>query len=232
MSGKPHDVEKLKMWVRDYKIGGIVFFAAPPSVQARVTNEVQAISKVPLFIGEDFEWGLAMRLDSTDRFPYAMALGAMQENVELIEAMGSQVGKQCRRMGVHINYAPVVDVNNNIDNPVINFRSYGSDKEDVARKGMAYVKGLQSQHVIATAKHFPGHGDTRVDSHKDLPVIAHDSAHLHEVELYPFKKLIDAGVAGIMTSPPGCAGFGKTGGNRCYLFQSHCNRSVKIPIKF
>lgn len=200
MSGKPHDVEKLKMWVRDYKIGGIVFFAAPPSVQARVTNEVQAISKVPLFIGEDFEWGLAMRLDSTDRFPYAMALGAMKGNEHLIEAMGQEVGRQCRRMGVHINYAPVVDVNNNIDNPVINFRSYGSDKEDVARKGMAYVKGLQSQNVIATAKHFPGHGDTRVDSHKDLPVIGHDSARLHEVELYPFKKLIDAGVAGIMTA--------------------------------
>lgn len=200
VSGKPHDVEKLKMWVRDYKIGGIVFFAAPPSVQARITNEIQATSKVPLFIGEDFEWGLAMRLDSTDRFPYAVALGAMNGNEQLIEAMGKEVGRQCKRMGVHINYAPVVDVNNNIDNPVINFRSYGSDKEDVARKGMAYVRGLQSQNVIATAKHFPGHGDTRVDSHKDLPVIAHDSTRLHEVELYPFKKLIDGGVAGIMTA--------------------------------
>lgn len=200
MSGKPHDVEKLKMWVRDYKIGGIVFFAAPPSVQARVTNEVQAISKVPLFIGEDFEWGLAMRLDSTDRFPYAMALGAMRGNEELIEAMGREVGRQCRRMGVHINYAPVVDVNNNVDNPVINFRSYGSDKDDVALKGMAFMRGLQSQNVIATAKHFPGHGDTQVDSHKDLPVIAHDSARLHAIELYPFKKLIDAGVGGIMTA--------------------------------
>ncbi|MFN8317884.1 MAG: glycoside hydrolase family 3 N-terminal domain-containing protein [Saprospiraceae bacterium] len=200
VSGKPHDVEKLKMWVKDYKIGGIVFFAGPPSVQARISNELQAISKIPLFIGEDFEWGLAMRLDSTDRFPYAMALGAMKGNDQLIEAMGQEVGRQCRRMGVHINYAPVVDVNNNIDNPVINFRSYGSDKEEVARKGMAYVKGLQSQNVIATAKHFPGHGDTRVDSHKDLPIIGHDSTRLHAVELYPFKKLIDSGVAGIMTA--------------------------------
>ena len=200
VSGKAHDLEKLKSWVRDYKIGGIVFFAAPPSVQARITNELQAISRVPLFVGEDFEWGLAMRLDSTDRFPYAMSLGAMTGDDELIEAMGREVGRQCKRMGVHINYAPVVDVNNNIDNPVINFRSFGSDKEAVARKGIAYMKGLQSQNVIATAKHFPGHGDTQVDSHKDLPVIAHDSVRLHTVELYPFQSLINAGVGGIMTA--------------------------------
>jgi beta-N-acetylhexosaminidase len=212
-------------------LGASFFFAAPPSVQARITNEIQATSKVPLFIGEDFEWGLAMRLDSTDRFPYALALGAMNGNEQLIEAMGKEVGRQCKRMGVHINYAPVVDVNNNIDNPVINFRSYGSDKEDVARKGMAYVRGLQSQNVIATAKHFPGHGDTRVDSHKDLPVIAHDSTRLHEVELYPFKKTHRRGCSRHHDRTFGCACIGKTGRNRRYLFKGHRNRLTKITTQ-
>ena len=124
-SGKPHDVAKLKNWVKDYNIGGIVMFAAPPTVQARIVNELQAMSKVPMFIGMDLEWGVAMRLDSTVRFPYQMTLGALQGNEKLLYDMGVEVGIQCRRMGVHINYAPVVDVNINPNNPVINFRSFG-----------------------------------------------------------------------------------------------------------
>lgn len=198
-SGKPHDVEKLAGYVRDYKVGGIVFFAAPPSVQARLTNYLQSISKTPLFIGEDFEWGLAMRMDSTDRFPYNMTLGAI-EGEQYLEEMGKEIGRQCKRLGVHINYAPVVDVNVNINNPVINFRSIGEDKIKVTNKALAIMKGMQSQNLIATAKHFPGHGDTDVDSHKDLPVINHDKKRLQEIELFPFQTLIDNGVAGIMTS--------------------------------
>ncbi|MBK8624975.1 MAG: serine hydrolase [Saprospiraceae bacterium] len=199
-SGKAHDVETLKMWVRDFHIGGIVFFASNPTTQATITNELQALSKIPLIIGQDFEWGVGMRLDSADRFPYAATIGAIQGHENLLEAMGSEVAKQCKRIGVHINYAPVVDVNNNPNNPVINFRSYGADKENVASKGLAYMVGMQKHHVLCTAKHFPGHGDTDVDSHHDLPLIPHDRNRLHDVELYPFKKLIAQGLSGIMTA--------------------------------
>ena len=199
-SGKPHDTAMLKQWVRDYKIGGIVFFASSPSTQALLTNELQSMSRVPMLIGQDFEWGVGMRLDSTDRFPYAASIGAISGNDHLIEAMGREVGRQCKRIGVHINYAPVVDVNNNPNNPVINFRSFGSDRDQVTAKGLAYMKGMQSQNLLCTAKHFPGHGDTDVDSHNDLPLISHDKIRLQEIELYPFKKLIENGLSGIMTA--------------------------------
>lgn len=199
-SGRPHDVPKLEEYVTKYHVGGIVFFAGPPTVQAEITNRLQSLSKVPLMIGEDFEWGLAMRIDSADRYPYNMAIGAMEGNEDLIEAMGAEVGRQCKRLGVHVNYAPVVDVNVNPNNPVINFRSYGENKNLVARKALAYMKGLQSQNIIATAKHFPGHGDTDVDSHHDLPLILHDKKRLEEIEFFPFQTLVDGGLAGIMTS--------------------------------
>lgn len=199
-SGKPHDVEMLKMWVRDYHIGGVVFFASNPAAQAQVTNQLQSLAKTPLLIGQDFEWGLGMRLDSTDRFPYAVALGAVVGSEDLLVEMGREVGRQCKRIGVHINYGPVVDVNNNPNNPVINFRSYGSDKNNVADKGLAYMLGMQSQNILCTAKHFPGHGDTDVDSHHDLPLISHDKKRLKSTEIYPFQKLIDRGLSGIMTA--------------------------------
>ena len=199
-SGKGYDPQKLLKWVKDYHLGGMVFFAGQPTVQAQITNDLQAASKIPLFIGEDFEWGVAMRLDSTVRFPYQMALGAMSGNEDLIERMGREVGRQCNRLGVHINYAPVVDVNNNPNNPVINFRSFGEDKNNVTRKALAYMRGMQSQKLITSAKHFPGHGDTGVDSHFDVPLIAHDKTRLNDIELYPYKELIKNGLSGIMTA--------------------------------
>jgi beta-glucosidase-like glycosyl hydrolase/CubicO group peptidase (beta-lactamase class C family) len=199
-SGKGYDPQKLINWVREYHLGGIVFFAGQPTTQAYITNQLQAVSKVPLFIGEDFEWGLAMRMDSTVRFPYQMTLGAMQGNEDLIEEMGKEVGRQCKRLGVHINYAPVVDVNNNPNNPVINFRSFGEDKMNVTRKALAYMRGMQSQKILTSAKHFPGHGDTGVDSHYDLPLIAHDKSRLLDIELYPYKELIKNGLSGVMTA--------------------------------
>jgi beta-N-acetylhexosaminidase len=199
-SGKGYDPEKLKSWVKEYKIGGVVFFAGQPSTQAKLANELQAMSKVPLLVGVDMEWGLAMRLDSTVRFPYQMALGAMQGGEDLIYRMGEEVGRQSKRMGIHINYAPVVDINNNPQNPVINFRSFGEDKIAVANKALAYMKGMQSQKIITSAKHFPGHGDTGVDSHYDLPVISHDSTYLTQNELFPYYYLIKNGLSGIMTS--------------------------------
>ncbi|MBK9255248.1 MAG: serine hydrolase [Saprospiraceae bacterium] len=200
LSGRGYDIPKLEIWVKDYKIGGLVFFAGNPVDQATLTNHLQSLSKIPLLIGEDFEWGLAMRMENTDRFPYQMTLGAMDKKNGLIEEMGAEIGRQCRRLGVHINYAPVVDINNNPNNPVINFRSFGEDRNSVTLKSLAYMKGLQSQKVISTAKHFPGHGDTDVDSHYDLPVVRHSIKRLDSLELFPFKTLIENGLSGIMTA--------------------------------
>ncbi len=199
-SGKGYEPEKLMQWVKEYQIGGVVMFAGQPSVQAAIINDLQAASAVPLLVGMDLEWGLAMRLDSTVRFPYQMSLGAMQGGEDLIKKMGEQIGLQCKRLGVHVNYAPVVDINNNPNNPVINFRSFGEQKVDVANKALAYMQGLHSKNIIATAKHFPGHGDTGVDSHYDLPLIAHPKSRLDDLELYPYKQLISNGLSGVMTA--------------------------------
>lgn len=188
------EIEKL---IREEKIGGLIFFQGTPSKQAQLTNLYQRQTKVPLLLSIDAEWGLAMRLDSTTQFPYQMALGAIQ-NEEWIYTMGEEIAKQCKRLGIHVNLAPVVDVNNNANNPVINYRSFGENKENVAKKGLAYVKGMQSQNVLACAKHFPGHGDTGTDSHLDLPIIRHDRERLEEIELYPFEELIAQNVGGIM----------------------------------
>ena len=193
-----YDPELLKYWIKEYKIGGLVFFAGSPVKQANLVNELQNLSKTPLIIGMDLEWGLAMRLDSTVRFPYQMSLGAIQGNNDLIEKMGFEIGLQCKRMGVHINYAPVVDVNNNPNNPVINFRSFGENKYKVTEKALAYMKGLQAAGIITSAKHFPGHGDTGTDSHYDLPLIAHPKSRLDSLELYPYKQLIANGLQGVM----------------------------------
>ncbi len=193
-----YDPELLKYWIKEFKIGGFVFFAGSPVRQANLVNELQSLSKVPLLIGMDLEWGLAMRLDSTVRFPYQMTLGAIQGNDDLIEKMGYEIGLQCKRMGVHINYAPVVDVNNNPNNPVINFRSFGENKYKVTDKALAYMKGLQAAGIITSAKHFPGHGDTGTDSHYDLPLISHPKSRLDSLELYPYKQLIANGLQGIM----------------------------------
>jgi beta-glucosidase-like glycosyl hydrolase len=197
-SGQGYDTARLHQIVRDYHVGGLVMFAGQPTKQAELVNRLQRLARVPLFIGMDLEWGLAMRLDSTVRFPYAMTLGALPGQPELIEEMGYQVAQQCKRMGVHINYAPVADVNNNPNNPVINFRSFGENPAQVAQKALAYMRGLQRGGVITSAKHFPGHGDTGVDSHYDLPLISHSRARLDSIELYPYRELIKHGLQGVM----------------------------------
>lgn len=199
-SGKPHDIEQLKTWVTIYKIGGVVFFAGNPTVQVDITNQLQAISDIPLWIGQDFEWGTAMRLDSTVQFPYALTLGAYQGDLSLLEEMGQEIGQHCNRLGVHINYAPVVDINSNPLNPVINFRSFGENRENVTQKALAVWKGMNSKHIICTAKHFPGHGDTQTDSHADLPVVTANKEALLKADLGPFSDLIKAGIPGIMSA--------------------------------
>ncbi|MEA3497206.1 MAG: glycoside hydrolase family 3 N-terminal domain-containing protein [Bacteroidota bacterium] len=183
--------------IKKYHIGGLIFFKGHPYKQAKLTNEYQSISKIPLFIAMDAEWGVSMRLDSIISFPKQMTLGAIQNN-DLIYQMGREVANQCKRLGVHINFAPVIDINTNPSNPVIHLRSFGEKREMVANKGIAYMKGMQDNGIIAVAKHFPGHGDADVDSHLDLPVIRHDKKRLNEIELFPFKKLIFNDCKGIM----------------------------------
>jgi beta-glucosidase-like glycosyl hydrolase/CubicO group peptidase (beta-lactamase class C family) len=191
--------DSISRLIMDYNLGGLCFFQGDPGQQSKLTNMWQRLAKTPLLIAMDAEWGVGMRLDSAFSFPKQMTMGAMQDN-ELVYLAGKQIGKNCRRIGVHINFAPVVDINSNPKNPVINFRSFGEDKKNVADKGVAYIQGLQSEGVIATAKHFPGHGDTDSDSHFTLPLLNHDKALIDSVDLYPFKKAIDAGVGGIMVA--------------------------------
>jgi len=185
--------------VEQYRIGGLIFFQGGPIRQANLYNEYQSKAEVPLLVAMDCEWGVGMRLDSTIRYPYQMALGAIQDN-ELIYSMGEEIASQFARLGMHVNFAPVIDVNNNAKNPVINFRSFGEDKYNVTFKGSAYMRGMQDHGILACGKHFPGHGDTDVDSHKDLPVINHDMERLNSVELYPFKKLMSEGLGSVMVA--------------------------------
>ena len=172
--------------IKKYNVGALCFFQGGPVRQANLTNYYQSISKTPLLVTIDGEFGLGMRLDSVTKFPYQSTLGALN-NESIIYQMGKAVGEQMRRIGVHINYAPTVDINNNPNNPVIGYRSFGEDKNKVAKFGIAYMRGMQDAGILATAKHFPGHGDTEVDSHLDLPVIKKSMAELDNLELYPFK---------------------------------------------
>lgn len=183
--------------IQKYKIGGLIFMQGGPVRQAALTNYYQSLSKVPLMIGIDGEWGLGMRLDSTISFPRQQMLGAVQDD-SLIYQFGYEVARQCRRIGVNINFAPDIDVNNNALNPVIGDRSFGDNKYNVARKGILYARGMQDNGVLACAKHFPGHGDTDKDSHKTLPTVTASAARLDSLELYPFRELINAGVGSVM----------------------------------
>lgn len=192
-------VKSIDKLIEENKIGGLIFFQGGPHRQARLTNRFQSKSKLPLFIGIDAEWGLSMRLDSTYRYPWNMTLGAVQD-MKLIEKLGTQMGEQSKRMGIHFNFAPVLDINTNPKNPIIGNRSFGEDKENVTERALALMKGLQSQGVFATGKHFPGHGDTDKDSHYTLPTISFDKDRIDDVELYPYKKLINKGLASVMVA--------------------------------
>ncbi len=192
------EVNKILSYIDTFHIGGMCFFQGSPIRQVELTNLYQEKSKTPLFIGIDGEWGLGMRFpESVMKFPKQLTLGAIEDD-SLIYKMGSLVAKQCKKMGIQFNFAPVVDINSNAGNPVINERAFGEDKYYVTNKAIAYMKGLQDNSMIATAKHFPGHGDTNVDSHMELPVINRTIDQLHNVELYPFKALIKEGVSSIM----------------------------------
>jgi beta-N-acetylhexosaminidase len=192
-------VKQVTDLIQKYNVGGLCFFQGGPVRQANLTNFYQQIAKTPLMICIDGEWGLGMRLDSVTSFPRQLMMGAVPD-AELIYEFGRAVGEQCKRIGIHVNYAPVVDINNNPNNPVINDRSFGEDKYKVALFGTQYMKGMQDVGVMATAKHFPGHGDVAVDSHLDLPVINKTKEQLDSLELYPFRELIKQGVGAMMVA--------------------------------
>lgn len=193
----PEHVAKVTEDIRKYNVGALCFFQGGPVRQAKLTNYYQEIAQTPLMVTIDGEWGLGMRLDSVERFPYQLTTGAVKEE-NLVYRMGRAIGEQCKRIGVHVNYAPVVDINNNPNNPVIGFRSFGEDKNKVASFGVAIMKGMQDAGIMACAKHFPGHGDVDVDSHHDLPVINKSREQLDSMELVPFKAIFESGVGSVM----------------------------------
>ena len=196
--GEQHKQEIAKL-IKEENLGGLIFFQGGPVRQANLTNYYQSISKTPLFIAMDAEWGVNMRLDSVLTFPKAMTLGALPDE-RLIYDMGKEIARQFKELGMHINFAPVVDVNSNPENPVIGFRAFGEEKRLVAKKSKAYMKGLQDNGVLANAKHFPGHGDTESDSHYSLPVIRHSENRIKDIDLYPYRELIDEDLMSVMVA--------------------------------
>ncbi len=192
-------IKSVKQYIKKYKVGGLCFFQGDPLTQAKLANTYQDLSKYPLLVAMDAEWGLEMRFKKAPvvRYPRQLMLGAIQDNSLLYE-MGERVANQLKRIGTHINFAPVVDINNNALNPVINDRSFGEDKYNVSSKGYMYMRGMQDNGLMACAKHFPGHGDTDVDSHHELPIIQHPIEHLENVELFPFHTLINQGLQSVM----------------------------------
>lgn len=207
-------VRQIAALIDSFHIGGLIFFQGGPYRQAALTNYYQARSRYPLLIGFDGEWGLQMRLDSTVRFPRQMTLGAGATAAD-VYTMGLEIGRQMHRMGIHVNFAPDIDINNNPGNPIINSRSFGESRQRVAELGEMYMKGMQAQQVLACGKHFPGHGDTDTDSHLSLPVIHADAARMDSLELFPFRRLIQGGLGSVMVahlfvpafdSTPGLAG--------------------------
>ncbi len=197
--GQDH-IDEVKRQIQEYAVGSLCFFQGTPAKQVKLTNEYQALAKTPMMIAMDAEWGLGMRFkENAFSYPRQLTLGAVQDN-RLIFEMGKDIGRQMKRIGVHINFAPVVDINNNPLNPVINDRSFGEDRYNVTAKSYMYMRGMQLEGTMACAKHFPGHGDTDVDSHFDLPVINHSMSRLDSIELYPFKALASRGIMSIMVA--------------------------------
>jgi beta-N-acetylhexosaminidase len=192
-------IKELEWLVSVHGIGGLIFFQGGPVREALLTNHYQSMTKIPLLIGMDAEWGLAMRLDSTIRFPRQMTLSAM-DNHTLIYRMGEEIARECRRLGIHVNFAPDADINNNMQNPIIGSRAFADDRETVLKNSLLYMRGLQDGHVLSTGKHFPGHGNTDADSHLTLPTVMSDSAELDSMELYPFRALVDSGIGSVMVA--------------------------------
>ena len=192
-------MDEISEIIKKNHLGGLIFSLGNVNDQALATNKFQSISKVPLLIGMDAEWGIGMRLDDAFSFPFNMTLGAIKDD-SLIYEVGKRIGDHAKRLGVHINFAPVTDINTNPKNPIIGSRSFGENKLNVTKKSLAYLKGMQSQGIMGSAKHFPGHGDTSTDSHNTLPIINFSSKRIHDVELFPYKELIKNNLSGVMVA--------------------------------
>ena len=224
------ETDKIKELIKENYIGGIIFSKGGPMRQAKLNNEYQELANVPLLIGMDAEWGLAMRLDSTYAFPWNMTLGAIEDN-RLIKKTGAQIAKHCKRLGVHINFAPVADVNNNPDNPIIGNRSFGENKINVTEKAIAFMQGMHSEGVLSSAKHFPGHGDTDVDSHKSLPSLDFSKERLDSLELYPFKRMIAEDVSSIMIGHLNVPALDSRVNFPFFIIKSNCDRFTSGKTK-
>ena len=195
-----HDkMKEVSSIIEKNHLGGLIFSLGNIKDQAKYTNIFQSISKVPLLIGMDAEWGIGMRLDDAFSFPYNMTLGALNDD-SLIYNVGKRIGVHAKRIGVHINFAPVTDINTNPNNPIIGSRSFGEDKINVTKKSLSYLKGMQSVGIMGSAKHFPGHGDTSTDSHKTLPIINFSAKRINDVELFPYKELIKNNLSTVMVA--------------------------------
>ncbi len=192
-------IDKVDSLIINQHIGGIIFSKGGPKRQVKINNHFQELAKTPLIMAMDAEWGLAMRLDSTFAYPWNMTLGAITDN-QIIYKIGKRIGEHTKRIGMHINFAPVVDINTNPNNPIIGNRSFGEDRDNVTEKSLAFMKGMQSVGVLANAKHFPGHGDTEKDSHKTLPTINFSKQRIDSIELYPYKRLIEEGLSSVMVA--------------------------------
>ena len=210
----------VKRLVENYNIGFIYFSEGTLENHAELANYANAVSQLPVMVGLDGEWGLSMRMDDTPRFPKNMTLGAIQDD-RLLYDYGKEMAAECRMAGVNLNFAPAVDVNSNPSNPVIGTRSFGEDPHNVARKAVAYAKGLEDNGVLSSAKHFPGHGDTDKDSHKTLPVVNRSLIELQSTELVPFRSYIRAGLSGVMVGHLNVPAL-KTGDRPT----SHCSRTI------
>ena len=193
------ELKEFEEELKRHQPGGVIFSLGTPYKQAQLTNHYQSLSKVPLMISMDAEWGVAMRLDSVPQYPWNMTLGAIQD-LSLLKTIGSHMGMQAKRLGVHMNFAPVADVNINPNNPIIGNRSFGSDVRKVSARALALSQGMNEAGIFTCAKHFPGHGDTSVDSHKALPVLPFTRERLDSIELYPYKTPLLQGVQGIMVA--------------------------------
>ena len=227
----PEHVQQVTDLIRQYNVGALCYFQGGPVRQADLTNYYQSIAKTPLLVTIDGEWGLGMRLDSVIKYPYQLTLGALN-NEQLVYEMGRAVGEQMKRIGVHVNYAPVVDINNNPNNPVIGYRSFGEDKYKVARYGVAYARGMQDAGIMACAKHFPGHGDTEVDSHYDLPVISKSMEQLDTLELYPFKELFKSGVGSVMIAHLSIPSIDNTANKPTSLSKNNVDELLRDDLDF
>tara|TARA_B100000768_G_scaffold180901_1_gene202114 strand:+ start:4040 stop:6415 length:2376 start_codon:yes stop_codon:yes gene_type:complete len=227
----PEKMKEVSEIIEKNHLGGLIFSLGNLKDQAIATNNFQSISKVPLLIGMDAEWGIGMRLDDAFSFPFNMTLGSIK-NDSLIYEVGKRIGLHAKRLGVHINFAPVTDINTNPNNPIIGSRSFGEDKMNVTRKSLAYLKGMQSQGIMGSAKHFPGHGDTSTDSHLTLPIIKFSSKRINDIELYPYKELIENNLTGVMVAHMEVPSLEKTPKLPSTLSKNIITKILKKKLKF